>query len=96
MADDIETPRLTGRVVDGDALDWQFGTEGGRNPVDEVLRWMDGGEGVGLDIMWPVLLAGTARITVTQAKELIAIAEAEGTENWIDRLRANWPPSPPA
>lgn len=94
MADDIETPRLKARIVDGDALDWQQGTKGGQNPVDAVLGWVEGGEVIGLGIMWPVLLASMAQITVTEARELIDRAQVEAPADWIDRLRANWPPSP--
>lgn len=89
----FETDRLTGTVITEDATDWQHGTEPGRNPVDAAVEWLNGDEVVGPDIMWPLVLANLARISVAQARTMIADAVAECPEDWIGRLRAHCPPS---
>lgn len=89
----FDTDRLTGTVITEDATDWQHGTEPGRNLVDAAVEWLEDGEVVRPDLMWPLILANLARIPVAQARAMIADAMAECPEDWIGRLRAHWPPS---
>ncbi|MFC7688677.1 hypothetical protein ACFQY5_02560 [Paeniroseomonas aquatica] len=46
---------------------------------------------IGADMMFPMIPASYARITVNQAKALIMEAQEADSKNWMTRLRSNWP-----
>jgi hypothetical protein len=88
---EFETDRLTAHTIGGDDRGWQEPVTDGRNPVDAALEWINGGEVIGADMMFPVVLACVSGLTVNQARALVDAAQAEDPQNWIDRLRAHWP-----
>jgi hypothetical protein len=88
---EFETDRLTARTIGGDDRGWQKPVTDGRHPVDAALEWINGDEVVGPDIMFPAVLACVSGLTLNQACALVDAAQAADPQNWIDRLRAQWP-----
>lgn len=91
MADEFRTERLEAVPISSDSTGWQWGTKCGQNPVDAVLHLFKDGEVVGEDLMWPIVLASFANITIDDAGKLISEAQAAEPQDWITRLRSNWP-----
>jgi hypothetical protein len=88
---EFETGRLTAQPIGDDDRGWQQPITDGRNPVDAALHWINTGEVVGPDMMFPLALAYLTGLTASEARALVAAAQAEDPQNWIDRLRAHWP-----
>ncbi|WP_143018120.1 hypothetical protein [Belnapia rosea] len=92
--EEFKTDRLVGRTLGPDDQGWQQPVTDGRNPVDAALDWLMQGGVISPHLMFPLALASLAGLTMNEMDVLIAKAKAEDPENWLDRLRTHWPPSP--